>query len=168
MSTSKSKKAVSPDENRDPISGEPGAHPIGTGLGAAGAGAAGVAAGMVVAGPVGAAVGAVIGAVAGGLGGKAVAEEIDPTTEDTYWEENHKTRPYFDKKLAYTDYRPAYQHGWEARSLHSDKTWDEIESELESQWASRRGESALNWKKARLASKDAWDRIGTRPDIDAI
>jgi hypothetical protein len=160
MSTSKSKNVESKDENKDPISGEPGAHPVGTGLGAAGAGAAGVVAGMAVAGPVGAAVGAVIGAVAGGLGGKAIAEEIDPTAEDAYWRENYATRPYFDKKVPYEHYRPAYQHGWEARSLYSDKTWDEIESELEDQWASRRGDSSIAWKNARHASRDAWDKIG--------
>ncbi|NJL23055.1 MAG: hypothetical protein HC895_23115, partial [Leptolyngbyaceae cyanobacterium SM1_3_5] len=36
------------DSNPDPITGEPGAHPVGTGIGAAGAGAAGAAIGGVV------------------------------------------------------------------------------------------------------------------------
>ncbi len=66
--------------NRDPITGEPGAHPVGTALGAtAGAVAAGAAVGS-VAGPVGTVVGAAVGAVAGGLAGKGVAEQVDPTT----------------------------------------------------------------------------------------
>jgi hypothetical protein len=160
MSTSKSKNIESTDENKDPITGEPGAHPVGTGLGAAGAGAAGVVAGMAVGGPVGAAVGAVVGAVAGGMGGKAVAEEIDPTAEDAYWRENYESRPYYDEKLAYEQYQPAYRYGWESRSLYSDKSWDEIENELESRWTSRRGDSLLAWKNARQASKDAWDKIG--------
>ena len=73
--------------NRDPITKQPGAHPIGTGVGAAAGGAAGVgaaaAAGAVAgtaAGPVGTGVGAVAGAVIGGLGGKAVAENMNPTS----------------------------------------------------------------------------------------
>jgi hypothetical protein len=160
MSSSKSERVVSPDENKDPISGEPGAHPIGTGLGAAGAGAAGLAAGMAVAGPIGGAVGAVVGAVAGGLGGKAVAEEIDPTVEDAYWRENHTSRPYIDQSLSYDHYQPAYRHGWEARSLYSDKSWDEIESELESNWPSRKSSSSLAWRDARHASRDAYERAG--------
>src|SRR3954454_3674465 len=98
------------DENRDPLSGEPGAHPVGTGLGAAGAGAATGALGGAVGGPVGAAVGAVVGAVAGGLAGKGIAESIDPTAEDAYWRDNHSSRPYFDKTHSYDDYRPAYQY----------------------------------------------------------
>ena len=72
------------DANRDPITGEPGAHPVGTGLGtAAGGAAAGAAAGL-AAGPVGAAVGAVVGGVAGGLAGKGIAESINPTVEEAY------------------------------------------------------------------------------------
>ena len=160
MATSKNPSEKVRDENLDPISGEPGAHPVGTGLGAAGAGAAAGALGGAVAGPVGAAVGAVIGAVAGGLGGKAVAESIDPTAEDTYWRENYPSRPYAEKSRSYDDYQPAYRQGWEARSLYSDKSWDEIESELASRWDERRGKSSLEWKDASRASKDAWDRTG--------
>src|SRR5258705_8003526 len=80
------------DSNPDPITGAPGAHPIGTGVGAAGAGAAGAAIGA-VAGPVGAAVGAVVGAVAGGLAGKGVAEAVNPTEEDAYWRGQQAPRP---------------------------------------------------------------------------
>ncbi len=60
----------------DPITGEPGAHPVGVGVGAVGAGIAGAAIGM-VAGPLGALIGAAIGAVAGGLAGKEVAASDD-------------------------------------------------------------------------------------------
>lgn len=52
-------KTTGRDENRDPITGEPGSHPVGTGVGAAGAGLAGAAAGMAVGGPVGGVIGAV-------------------------------------------------------------------------------------------------------------
>ena len=70
----------------DPITGEPGAHPIGVGVGALSAGAAGAAIGS-IGGPIGVLIGAAIGAVAGGLAGKEVAttpEEraTDVTTTD--------------------------------------------------------------------------------------
>jgi hypothetical protein len=167
MSTSKSNSVQPKDENRDPISGEPGAHPLGTGIGAAAAGAAAGAAGGAVGGPVGFVAGAVVGAVAGGLGGKAIAESIDPTAEDAYWRENYRDRPYAEKSLEYDQYRLAYQHGWEARSFYSDKSWDEIEPELEQSWPKRRGSSSLEWSKARRASRDAWDRISV-PDGSSI
>ncbi len=78
--------------NLDPITGAPGAHPVGVGLGAAVGGiAAGAAAGTVIAGPLGTAVGAAVGAIAGGLGGKAVAEHFDPTVEETRPEHDLRT-----------------------------------------------------------------------------
>jgi uncharacterized protein (TIGR02271 family) len=64
--------------NRDPITGEPRAHPVGTGAGAAAGGVTGAAVGM-AGGPIGAGVGAAVGAVAGGLAGKGTAEHFNPT-----------------------------------------------------------------------------------------
>jgi len=82
--------------NLDPITGAPGAHPVGVGLGAAAGGiaggiAAGAAVGTVAAGPVGTVVGAAVGAIAGGLGGKAVAEHFDPTVVETAPEHDLRT-----------------------------------------------------------------------------
>jgi phage tail tape-measure protein len=104
------------DTNPDPITGEPGAHPIGVGAGAAAGGATGAAVGM-IGGPIGAAVGAAIGAVTGGLAGKGVAEAIDPTAEDAYWRENHSRQPYA-KDRSYDEYAPAYRTGYEGASRH--------------------------------------------------
>ena len=88
-----------PDEvkkelNADPITGEPGSHPLGTGLGAVGGAAAGAAVGS-VGGPLGTLVGGAVGAVVGGLAGSAVGEAIDPTVEDAYWRENYINQPYY-------------------------------------------------------------------------
>src|SRR2546430_1295573 len=99
---------VERDVHPDPITGEPGAHPVGTGIGAAAAGVAGMAIGG-AAGPIGAGVGAVVGALAGGLAGKEITESIDPTVEDAYWRENYSSRPYVDQSTSYDDYAPAYR-----------------------------------------------------------
>ncbi len=64
----------------DPITGEPGAHPVSVGVGALSAGAAGAAIGA-IGGPIGMLVGATIGAIAGGLAGhEAAAASADPET----------------------------------------------------------------------------------------
>jgi hypothetical protein len=76
------------DTNSDPITGEPGSHPVGTGVGAAGAGTVATVIGGVVGGPVGAVVGAVVGSVTGGLAGKGTAENVNPTSDDDYDPEN--------------------------------------------------------------------------------
>src|SRR6476659_6013277 len=79
MATEKDER---PETNPDPITGAPGAHPVGVGLGAAAGGiAAGAAAGTLAAGPIGTVVGAAIGAVVGGLAGKGAAESVNPTQD---------------------------------------------------------------------------------------
>src|SRR5688572_24339341 len=104
-----------PDRNRDPISGASGAHPIGTGAGAASGAVTGAAIGTVVGGPVGFAVGGAAGAVVGGLAGKGVAEVVNPTAEDTYWRANYASRPYSTAGTKYDTLQPAYRYGWESR-----------------------------------------------------
>src|SRR5262245_52335864 len=122
---------VGRDANPDPITGAPGAHPVGTGLGAAGGGAAGVAAGAAIgaaasgpAAPVGGVVGAVVGAVAGGLIGKGAAEAINPTDEDSYWRSNYRSRPYVDPGDRFDDYEPAYRYGYTAYSYYPGRDFE--------------------------------------------
>lgn len=149
------------DDNRDPLTGAPGSHPVGAGLGAAGAGAAAGAAGGALGGPVGAAVGAVAGAIAGGLAGKAVAEAVNPTAEDAYWRKNFMNRPYADKNANYDEYAPAYRHGWESFSHYGrqGRSFDSVEPELRRDWDIRKGHSQLAWDRAKEAARDAWTRL---------
>jgi hypothetical protein len=145
--------------NRDPLTGAAGAHPVGTGVGAALGGAAAGAATGTVAGPVGTLVGAAIGAVVGGLAGKGVAEAVDPTRERAYWSENYKGREYVEPGSSFDDYGPAYGYGVNARDQYPGRNFDDVESEMSSQWATSRGASTLNWDRARHAARDAWNRV---------
>lgn len=154
--------------NLDPITGEPGAHPVGTGVGAAGAGAIGMAVGA-VGGPVGAAVGAVVGSVVGGLVGKSAAEKINPTVEDEYWRNNHASQPYFEKEHTYNDYQPAYRAGYEGYDRYGStgRTYEDAEPDLRSDYEKNRGGVGLAWDKAKHATKDAWHRVENKlPDGD--
>ena len=166
------------DANRDPISGAPGAHPVGVGVGAAGGGAAGAAIGS-VAGPVGTAVGAVIGAVAGGLAGKGVAESVDPTAEDAYWREHHGEQP-FAKSRSYDEYAPAYQTGYEGFTKHSREgtRFEDAEPHLRKDYESRLSSTSgsagagavgnraqVGWDEAKLAAKAAWNRVETGDSV---
>jgi hypothetical protein len=134
------------DANRDPLSGAPGAHPVGVGAGAASAGAAG------------AAVGGAVGAVAGGLAGKGAAEAVNPTVEGEYWRKNYSSRPYASSG-SYEEFQPAYQYGWESYSRHQGRKFDEVEPELRRDWEKGKANTKLGWDKARGAARDAWDRV---------
>ena len=102
------------DDNPDPITGAPGAHPVGTGLGAAAGGVIAGAAAGTVAGPVGAVAGAAVGAIVGGLAGKGVAEGVNPSDEDAYWRANFEREPYYLAGYGFDDYAPAYRLGYDA------------------------------------------------------
>lgn len=139
------------DLNRDPITGEPGSHPVGTGIGSAGGAALGAGIGAMF-GPIGALVGGAIGAVAGGAGGHAAGERIDPTGEEAYWRSQHKSDDW-------NDYAPAYRYGWESRMQHQDRKWDSaLEGDLRSGWDRAKGSSKLTWENAKNATRQAWDR----------
>jgi hypothetical protein len=155
-------KIVDADQNRDPLSGEAGAHPVGVGIGAAAAGAAIGAAVATVAGPIGTAVGAAIGAFAGGLVGKDVAELADPTAESAWWRENYTARDYVKPEAAYEDYGPAYAYGVEVFVRDPKRSFDDIEDDLAAGWDDARGGSRLGWSDARRAARDAWERVRGR------
>lgn len=154
--------------------GKHGDHPVGGAVGAAvgaaaGAAVAGAAQGAAlgtVAGLPGMAAGVAIGGVAGALLGKGVAQEVNPTTEDAYWNETYLTRPYVEQNASYDAYRPAYRHGIDAYTKYEGRDFDEIEPNLRSDWEKARGNSALSWDKAKLASRDAYDRLKTRTNIN--
>lgn len=147
-------------ENRDPLSGERGAHPIGVGVGAAAGGMAAGAAVGTVAGPIGTGIGAAVGAIVGGLAGKGVAEAVDPTAEDAYWRENHASRDYVSADRSYDDYGPAYRYG--VSRYDPDRSFDDVEPDMAEGWMGARGGSSLGWGEASHAARDAWDRIGSR------
>ena len=141
------------DANRDPITNEPGAHPVGTGLGAVVGGAAAGAATGAFGGPVGAAIGGVVGAVAGGLAGKAAAEAVNPTAEEAYWREDYVTQ-----ERTYDDYHPAYALGWQSVGLY-EGPFETVEPQLRDRWLTDRGTSSLEWPEARHAARAARERV---------
>ena len=147
------------DMNRDPISGAPGSHPVGVGVGGAGGALAGAAVGSIF-GPIGTLIGGAVGTVAGAAAGKGVAERVDPTGEADYWRGEYANRPYVDRAYDYdTDYAPAYVYGDTVRTQYADRRWDDsLETDVRQGWESAKGKSRLKWEQAKDAVRDAFDR----------
>ncbi len=147
------------DMNPDPITGAPGSHPVGVGVGGTGGAVAGAVVGSLL-GPIGTLVGGAIGAIAGAAAGKGVAERIDPTGEVEYWRGEYVNRPYVDKQYSYeSDYAPAYTYGNTVRTQYGDRRWDDsLEAEVRQGWDAAREKSRLEWAQARDAVRDAYDR----------
>ncbi|MBC7979039.1 MAG: hypothetical protein H7Y36_00580, partial [Armatimonadetes bacterium] len=153
------------DRNEDPITGEPGSHPVGVGVGTAGGAAAGAALGA-IGGPVGAIVGAVAGGVAGAYTGKSVAEAIDPTEQANYWRENHSNQVWASNDKSYDDFEPAYRMGYETAALRRSR-WDDSGDKLENEWEEFKGDSKLKWHEAKDAVRAGWHRVENRLPGDA-
>jgi hypothetical protein len=98
--------------------------------------------------------------VVGGLAGKHLAEDVNPSVEETYWRENYASRPYASEST-FEEFSPAYRYGWESYGRHAGRRFDDV-AELEAGWQSAKGKSQMEWSKAKHASRDAWDRIAHR------
>jgi hypothetical protein len=153
----KNKNVKEKFENRDPITGELGSHPVGTGVGAIAGGAAAGAAIGTVAGPVGTALGTALGAVVGGLAGKGVAESVNPTVEDNYWRTSHPYQSYAQGR-PYEEFSPAYRSGYEGYSAFGGSTsFEENEAAIRHRYESF--SPKLSWHEARPASLAAWEKF---------
>jgi hypothetical protein len=148
--------------NRDPISGTPGAHPLGTGTGAASGGVAGAAVGMVVGGPVGSMIGAAVGALAGGLSGSSLAEAVNPTAEEAFWRDTYTREPYYANNKPYEYYAPGFRAGWEGRVRFDGRTFAEAEPDLASEYLRNKSEIDPTWAEVSPAARAAWNRIDGR------
>ncbi|WP_009962663.1 hypothetical protein [Verrucomicrobium spinosum] len=156
--------------HEDPVTGEPGSHPLGAGLGATGGAVAGAIAGA-IAGPVGSAVGAIVGGVTGGLMGKEVAESLDPQDGvqaiapegwEEWWRDAYISEPYLDPSLGFEEYLPAYRLGYETYAWQRGTLFEDIEITLENRWEETRGTSRLPWSVAKEAIKSSWRVLDER------
>jgi hypothetical protein len=98
------------------------------------------------------------------MAGQSATAIVDPAVEATYWSENYLKRTYVLPTKRYSDYEPAFRHGWESRSLSANRPFREVEGELERGWEKVKGASTLAWIQARFAVSDAWHRAG-RPAV---
>ena len=148
--------------NRDPITGAPGAHPVGAGVGAAAGGATGAAIGA-VGGPAGAAVGLVAGGIIGGLAGKAAGESVNPSIEDAFWRETHGDQP-FGQGRPYDVYAGAYRVGYEGYAKYGccGKSFEACEADLMADYDRICAQSNLTWDQAKPASRAAWQRLSDK------
>lgn len=168
-------KANDKKANRDPITGEPGSHPVATGIGAAvgaatgvvGAMAMGAAAGAPL-GPAGAIAGAAAGGILGGGIGHGIGEDIRPT-QLAWWKANYSSRPYITEGKNFDTYEPAYRYGIDtaiANKNNVDRDFNTLEPNLRNNWNIARGKSSMEWDEAKYATRDAFEKANNRELID--
>lgn len=68
----------------------------------------------------------------------------------------------YSAKTKYDEYAPAYRYGWENRTRYQNRQFDDVEPELSKHWEKSRSTSRLSWAQAKLAARDAWERVTGR------
>ena len=133
-------------------------HSLGAGTGAMAGAVTGGAVGSAV-GPVGTVVGAVAGGVIGAKAGDSIAEAVNPTDYEDHFKNTDQERPYYKSGREWNDYQPAYQYGYDTYGQYRGQRFEDVEPDLERNWASTRSDSRLEWNEAKGAVKDGWHHI---------
>ena len=92
-------------------------------------------------------------------------DRITPDMDTDDWYRSDWNDHYSSLGGSYDDYAPAYRYGTEMRTSarYRDRSWDEVESDLRSDWEARHP-GASTWDKFKAAVRRGWDKI--TPDID--
>ena len=126
-------------------------------VGGVGGALAGAGLGTIVGGPVGAIVGAIAGAVGGWWAGQAATTPITPDDEARY-RKLYEASPNRLADRSYEDVRPFYHLGHVA-SAHPDyqqRTFDEIETDLQKGWTSDLRTKYGDWSYVRPYAREAY------------
>lgn len=86
----------------------------------------------------------------------------DWATEERYWRDTWRTRPYVQADRGFDYYSPGYRYGFESASRYGGREWNDIENDLRSGWdrVEYRGQST--WENMKDAVRDAWHRVTKR------
>jgi len=133
-------------------------HSLGAGTGAAAGAVTGAAVGA-AGGPLGMAVGAVVGGVIGAAAGDSIAEAVNPTEYNDYWQNNYRSSNDYVAGREWDDYSPAYKYGYDTYPKYRGRSFNESESDLARSWDSAKGGSRLAWNDAKSAVRDGWHHI---------
>jgi uncharacterized protein (TIGR02271 family) len=81
--------------------------------------------------------------------------------DDTYYRNDWQTN-YASLGGTYDDYAPAYRYGYDMRrdARYQGRNWDDVESDLRSDWDTRYGSSGSStWERMKAAVRSGWDRM---------
>jgi hypothetical protein len=84
----------------------------------------------------------------------------DMDSDDNYYR-SHWSSTYGSTGDSYDSYAPAYSYGTQARSKYQGRNWDDVESDLRSDWDTRYPSSGgvSTWDKMKAAVRHGWDKV---------
>ncbi|ACC73266.1 hypothetical protein PPMP20_15200 [Paraburkholderia phymatum] len=78
---------------------------------------------------------------------------------------SHYDAEYAHEGLRYDEYVPAYHYGAAmAREIrYQDKSWDDVEPEVQQEWERERSPGVGSWERFKAAVRHGWDRVTGHP-----
>lgn len=134
-------------------------------VGEAAGGISGVLTGAAIgsaAGPIGTVIGGIAGAMGGWWAGRAISEAAENFTDEDekYYRGHYERSPSRTADRKYEDVRPAYAVGHLAARNpdYSERSFDQVEKDLQKGWTSSMRERHGEWSTVRPFARDAYDR----------
>jgi hypothetical protein len=90
------------------------------------------------------------------------------STEEAWWRENLRSRPFARPDRDFEHYRGALRYGFERAREHPDTVgWGDVESDMMYGWKDSplRGDDFSAWEEMKDAIRDAWQRVRGEPRV---
>jgi uncharacterized protein (TIGR02271 family) len=85
--------------------------------------------------------------------------KASPADDDSYYR-SHFTSTYGSAGGSYDEYAPAYSYGSEMANKYRGRPWNDVESDVRTQWEQRdKSGGASTWEKFKAAIRHGWERI---------
>jgi hypothetical protein len=82
--------------------------------------------------------------------------------EEAHWQSHYTREPYHQPGRPYEYYARAYQVGYQGRTAHRGKRFEDVAPALEAEYSQKRGDTEPEWHDIRSAVRAAWDRLTHR------
>ena len=79
-----------------------------------------------------------------------------------WWRDNYSTRPYASADCGFDAYEPAYLFSYHSLTRYHGRRWDQVESNLRSDWQHFEGRGQAKWESVKDAVRDAWENITSK------
>ena len=83
----------------------------------------------------------------------------DWNQDQLWWRDNFRNRPYVSADRRFEDYEPGYRFGYESANRYRGKNWNDVETNLRTDWDRFEGRGSSTWENIKDSVRDAWDSV---------
>lgn len=97
-----------------------------------------------------------------GLGGSTTGAGTftgDWNSDQSWWRENFRDRPYVVADRVFEYYEPAYEFGYLSANRYRGRKFEDIEPTLRTDFDRFEGRGESTWDNMKDAVRDAWDKV---------